>query len=88
MSMLLEFDIHNYYEHLVIEYISTQQLDLIYDQEFLGDLCCLSLSNLPARYVRHDIDMAFFLSSDQRQEMEDEVSQTVDNAVKFLNQKT
>ncbi|NRA62500.1 MAG: late competence development ComFB family protein [Psychrobium sp.] len=82
--MFLDLDIHNYYEHLVIENISKRQLDMHYDKEFLADLCCLSLSNLPARYIRHEIDMAFYLSSTQRQSMCDEVISAIDDALNYL----
>lgn len=85
--MQLDLDIHNFYEHLVIEHLEAHNLSSEYDSEFLADLCCLALSQLPARYIRHDIDMAFFLSSDERSSMSNEVDKAVTNALHYLQEK-
>ena len=82
--MFLDLDIHNYYEHLGVEKLTKRKLDQKHNKEFLADLCCLSLSNLPARYIRHEIDMAFYLSSTQRQSMYDEVILAIDDALNYL----
>ena len=82
--MHLDLDIHNYYEHLVIDYLDNEPTYAEYDVDFIADICCLALSNLPARYIRHEIDMAFFLSSKQRTEMTGEVRIAVDEARNYL----
>lgn len=84
VNMQLDLDIHNFYEHLVIEHLETNKLSLEFDNEFLADLCCLALSQLPARYIRHDIDMAFYLSADERKSMSDQVDKAINHALNYL----
>jgi len=86
--MQLDLDIHNYYEHLVIEHLEDNNYSNSYDKEFLADLCCLALTQLPARYIRHDIDMAFYLDVDERNKMNKEVTVAVDIARNFLQNKS
>ena len=79
--------IHNYYEHLTVEYMKNKSLDEILadkDSDFLLDVACYALSRLPARYMRHEIDMAFYLTSSEREKMEQEVKVAVDSAIKFI----
>ena len=67
--------IHNYYEHLVIEYLIERlapELNIT-DSDLLADIACLALNNLPTRYIRHDVDMAFFLTTSERERMQERV---------------
>ncbi len=82
--MHLDIDIHNYYEHLVVEYLSANKIDTLYEKEFVADVCCLALNKLPARYIRHEVDMSFFLSSSERVEMAAAVEQAVQQSLEFL----
>ncbi|MDP2561553.1 late competence development ComFB family protein [Psychrobium sp. 1_MG-2023] len=82
--MHLELDIHNYYEHLVVERLHEDNLYKSYDKEFLADLCCLALSKLPARYIRHEVDMAFYLSVEQRTSMVEESRKAVRESLDYL----
>jgi hypothetical protein len=70
--------IHNYYEPLVVEYImNTVGREPDADQDFLEDVACLALNRLPARYVRHDVDMAFFLTTREREKMQQRITEAV-----------
>lgn len=70
--------IHNYYETLVTEYIlNTLAREEGVDQDFLEDVACLALNQLPARYVRHDVDMAFFLTTRERERMQSHIIEAV-----------
>lgn len=70
--------IHNYYETLVTEYIlNTLAKEDGVDQDFLEDVACLALNQLPARYVRHDVDMAFFLTARERERMQSHIIEAV-----------
>ena len=79
-------DIHNYYEHLVIDYLQTTVLPRLPDKstDFFLDVACYALTKLPARYMRHEIDMAFYLEPTERRAMMDEVEKAVENAVKYI----
>ncbi len=84
--MKLDDDIHNYYEHLVLERIENLGLNKSKESDFLADLCCLALNQVPPRYIRYEVDMAFYLPQNERQQMEMNVVNAVDKALAFLNQ--
>ena len=76
----MRFDsIHNYYETLVVrELIQTFVEDIRdIDEDYLQDIACIALNMLPSRYVRHDVDMAFFLTTSERAEMDLSVKEAV-----------
>ena len=79
--------IHNYYEHLVYNYLQDHELAKSHfiDEEFLQDVACYSLSRLPARYIRHEVDMAFFVDDEQRAVMDQQVKDTVDQAIIYID---
>ncbi|QJR81912.1 late competence development ComFB family protein [Alteromonas pelagimontana] len=84
--MKLDDDIHNYYEHLVLERIAKLKLDKDKSTDYIADLCCLALNQVPPRYIRYEVDMAFYLPQSERQQMEMNVEYAVEKAINFLNQ--
>jgi len=83
----MNFDaIRNYYEHLVINYLMDELVPQkkIVDEGLLEDIVCLALNNLPARYIRHEVDMAFFLTTPDREQMRNSVVKAVDNAFETI----
>ncbi|MGL5708225.1 MAG: late competence development ComFB family protein, partial [Aeromonas sp.] len=60
--MILDTDIHNFYEHLVLKEIEKQDLQQKLTGDQMADLCCLTLNQLPSHYIRHDVDMIYFLT--------------------------
>lgn len=83
----MRFDaIHNYYEPMVVRRIMELLVDDVQsmDEDHLQDIACIALNQLPARYVRHDVDMAFFLTSDERQNMDLAVDEAVRRAIKHI----
>jgi len=85
-NMRLDNNIHNYYEHLVLDYINTR-LKKKYTDNFLADLICLTLNRLPTRYIRHEVDMAFYLPQSERMEMEFLVAESLNASLTFLEQR-
>lgn len=83
--MKLDDDIHNYYEKLVLDHIVELELDKNHDAEYLADLCCISLNLLPPRYIRFEVDMAFYLPQSERFEMMMRVREAVKRATEFLD---
>lgn len=80
--------IHNYYESLVIEHImNTVARQGGHGADALEDIACLALNQLPARYVRHDVDMAFFLTTRERERMQREISEAVLHAAKTVTER-
>jgi competence protein ComFB len=79
-------NVHNYYERLVTEAIVKTDDRALSDADFLADVSCVSLNHLPPRYIRHDVDMSFFMSPVEREETEDKVQKAVDYALEFVKQ--
>lgn len=79
----------NYYERLVFEYIGDSIVKKFpnRDEEFFLDVACYALTRLPSRYIRHEIDMVYYLAPGERTEMEHRVATTVDDAAKFINER-
>ena len=70
--------IHNYYERLVLQEIFTQSTRVQEgDRDFLADVACVALNRMPPRYIRHDVDMTFFMSPQDIQEISNKVSHAV-----------
>ena len=78
--------IHNYYEHLVIDYLKTNVIPELENRstDFFLDVACYALTKLPSRYMRHEIDMAFYMEENERSQMVNEVKKAVDSALEFI----
>ncbi len=83
--MKLDDDIHNYYEHLIVERIQELQLEKSKDADYLADLCCLALNQVPPRYIRYEVDMAFYLPQNEKQQMQMNVNNAIEKAMRFLD---
>lgn len=85
--MILE-SIHNHYEKLVVDEALLQQAEVEIDLEegTLKDVVCVALNNLPARYVRHSIDIAFYLTIPEREQMDKLVCSAVAGAFELVAQ--
>jgi len=66
--------VHNYYERKVIEKINTNYLDGDLSSTQLADLACIALNQIPPRYIRHDIDMSFYMTSEEYSEIDSKVA--------------
>jgi hypothetical protein len=80
--------IHNYYEHLVTNYLHSKVIPTYDDKtdDYFLDIACYALSKLPARYMRHEIDMAFYLDSNERSRMDTEVEQAIKEAINYIDE--
>jgi len=77
--------ISNYYEKQVFLQISLILGDEFNDNpDFLADVACVTLNSLPPRYIRHHVDMAFYMTSDERSAMEKSINQTILDAIDFV----
>jgi hypothetical protein len=85
--MKLDDDIHNYYEHLVLKQIEGLELNKTKNEDYLADLCCLALNQLPTRYIRYEVDMAFYLPQSERQQMSMNAINAVKHGMTFLDNK-
>lgn len=76
--------IHNYYEVQVLEAIAQSHERALTDADFLADVACVALNHLPPRYIRHDVDMSFFLSPQEQEEIQAKVHTAVKNAIEYV----
>lgn len=82
--MKISDDIHNYYEKLVVTHFENQKLEEQYDADFIADLTCVVLNQLPTRYIRHEVDMVFYLPASESFEMEKKVKEAIAKALEFM----
>jgi hypothetical protein len=79
--MILD-NIYNHYEKLVIDEVMRVQSGEgnTHDPAMLEDVVCVALNNLPARYVRHPVDIAYYLTASEREKIANMVRQAVKEA--------
>ena len=85
----MAFDnIHNYYEVLVIQRLNDMRHASFIDRDptFQEDVACVALNQLPARYVKHDIDMVYYMTIAEREQMEYAVHKAVTAAIEYVTQ--
>ena len=85
--MLSFSDLQNYYERLVFEFINDSLIEQYsdMDDDFFLDVACYALTRLPSRYMRHEIDMAYYLAPGERLELLKQVEEAVLSAAKFIH---
>ncbi|WP_042145879.1 MULTISPECIES: late competence development ComFB family protein [unclassified Pseudoalteromonas] len=83
--MKLHDDIHNYYEKLVLDEVIKQKISESLDVDTLADLCCTVLNQLPPRYIRFEVDLAFYLPQSERIEMEEQVKVAIEESIKLIS---
>lgn len=77
--------ISNYYEQQVYRQIGVMLgKEFSDDADFLADIACVTLNSLPPRYIRHHVDMAFYMTSEEREAMEKSINQAILDAVDFV----
>ena len=54
------------------------------DAEQLADVACVALNRLPPRYIRHEVDLAFYLGDAERVRTEKAVADAVTYAFEFV----
>ena len=78
--------VHNYYEKMVYDRVQQVVGKKTVDQDYLEDVACVALNHLPPRYIRHEVDMIFYLSPVEREEMEQKVLTAIEDAISFIKE--
>jgi chlorite dismutase len=90
--MEYNFDqVHNYYERLVFEEVARRSQEpehMGFTADMLADVACLSLNRLPARYVRHDVDLMFYLTEPERQAMQQALDEVMQFSLALVRERT
>ncbi len=76
--------IQNYYEPMVTESLAELTEGKNYSDDFLIDVVCVALNHLPPRYIRHEVDMIYYLSPIEAKEMRDKVHEAVKKALGYV----
>ena len=81
--------IHNYYERAVFESVLAHHPSYpgISDAQ-LPDVACVSLNRLPPRYIRHEVDLVFYLTDKERVALDSAVVESVQYAFEFVQART
>ncbi|MAC48331.1 late competence development ComFB family protein [Oceanospirillum beijerinckii] len=80
-------NVQNYYEKLVLEALAEKGFMSGYEQGYVEDIACVALNRLPNQYIRFEVDMGFFLSSEDHMLMRKQVNEALDEAIHFINSK-
>lgn len=80
-------NVQNYYEKLVLESLKARGFLSGYEQGYVEDIACIALNNLPTQYFRFEVDMGFFMESEDFMLMQKQVDQALDEAIIFINEK-
>jgi len=77
-------NIHNYYEQIVLRHI-LETLGQQEDRDFIEDIACVALNQLPARYVKHNVDMVYYLTAEEREAMQQQIEKAVTHAIEYVS---
>ena len=79
----MQLEIRNYYEVLLMELLSDEGLLDELPEDYLAVLCCVTLNQLPVRYIRHLVDTYFFEDYSELSEMRSEIQTALRNREHF-----
>jgi len=81
-----DFDtIHNHHERAVVEAVRNYAAAFPHlGGELLADIACVALNRLPPRYIRHEVDFAFYLTDKERSDNERAITEAVSFAFEFV----
>lgn len=79
--------IRNYYEQLVAEEIirTLSEREDKPSVDYMADVACVALNRLPTRYIRYEVDMAFYMSPDELASTTAAVNNAVQQAISFVD---
>lgn len=81
----MAFEISNYYEQAVIDQVvALYGKDEAFSHDMLEDIACVALNHLPAKYVRHAVDLAFYMDSNERAAVTNGIEKAVTEAANYV----
>ncbi|MEA3394182.1 MAG: late competence development ComFB family protein [Pseudomonadota bacterium] len=88
--MISNFEqVHNHYERLVFEEVVRRApRHPGFTPDMLADVACVALNRLPARYVRHDVDLMFYLTEQERHAIEQSMAAAMDYAFALVSSRS
>ncbi|KZX81297.1 hypothetical protein A3715_05990 [Oleiphilus sp. HI0009] len=76
--------IFNYHERLVVDEMSKQLKKHTFSEAQLSDIACLALNKVPAKYIKHSVDRAFYTSDVERMEIAAKIEKAVAEAIAYI----
>lgn len=79
--------VHNIHESAVFEAVTAAAPNypgLADNADLLADVACVALNRVGPRYIRHDVDLAFFLTERERSDNERAIRDAVEHAFGFV----
>lgn len=85
----MNINITNYYMTPVLDKIEERlnNLKQRIDDDYIADVACVALNQLPPRYVKFKIDTSFYMTSEERAQTELAVCDAVTKAMQFVDQR-
>lgn len=84
----MQLEIRNYYEVILLDMLRDEGLLEELAEDYLSDLCCVTLNQLPVRYVRHLVDTYFFEDYSELNAMKNEIQTALEKSRAFLKANT
>lgn len=79
--------VHNVNEKTVyraVKVIADKYPGVSSSEDLLADVACVALNKIAPRYVRHDVDLAFFQTAKEHAALERAICDAVDQAFGFV----
>lgn len=79
--------VHNIHESAIFEAVALAAPrfpGIAGNPDLLADVACVALNRISPRYIRHDVDLAFFLTEKERAENERAITESVEYAFSFV----
>lgn len=78
--------IYNHHERAVADAVraAAPRFPQLANEDMLADIACVALNRLPPRYIRHEVDFAFYLTDRERIENERAIAEAVAFAFEFV----
>ncbi len=79
--------LYNHHEREVFAAVmdnAPQFPDIERQPELLADVACVALNRLPPRYIRHAVDYSFYLTEQERHDVDAAIKEAVGYAFNFV----
>ena len=78
-------DLFNFYEEYVFSAVF-EHLGAEHEENpgFLADVACVALNRLPCKYIRHHVDMSFYMTPDEYEQMDNSINKAVIEAIELV----
>ena len=87
IAMNKEFElVHNHHERAVFAAVNegAARYPGVEAKNLLADVACVALNRLPPRYIRHAVDLAFYLTDKEREDNARALAEAVTHAFEFV----